>query len=93
MAFGLTYQSPIQYLLLIASLLATWAIFQPKDRVIRIVFMVTTVLWLIHNVWIATYGGILLEALFLVSNIVGYARFYGDRKSPEKLLEVERSIG
>lgn len=74
--FGMTYQRPIQWLLLTASLLATWASFQQKDRIIRLVFMLTTTLWLLHNIWIVTYGGILLEVLFLVSNVIGYRKFY-----------------
>ena len=76
MLFVWTYQSPIQWLLLIASLLATWASFQTRDRVIRLIFMLTTALWLIHNCWIGTVGGIMLEVCFLGSNIYAYRRFY-----------------
>ena len=81
--FGLSYEYPIQLLLIAASLLATWATFQPKDKTIRLCFMVTTGLWLLHNMWIGTIGGIALETLFLISNILAYKRFYHQNHGSE----------
>lgn len=76
-AFLATYNSPISMLLFISSMSSTWALFREEDRTMRLLYMMGTSLWLIHNIIIWTPGGIAIEAIFLCSNVVGFYRFYG----------------
>ena len=75
--FIFTYESWISWLPFVAAQLSTWAGFQSSDKTLRIVFASSTCLWILHNILVWTPVGIVLEVLFLSSNIVGlYRHFY-----------------
>ena len=78
-SFIVTFQGPLSVLSMVAVLLGTYGSFQPTDRVLRIYLMLGNVTWLLHNILALTPVGILMEACFLTSNLIGYWRFY--RKS------------
>ena len=79
-AFLLTFTSPLNLLALIAVLLGTYGSFQPDGRTMRIILMLGNALWLIHNLLASTPVATLMEASFLVSNLLGYRRFYHPRR-------------
>ncbi|MCB0319641.1 MAG: YgjV family protein [Bdellovibrionales bacterium] len=76
LSFLLTNTHAVGYLALTANLLGTFGTFQPKDAIIRIIFLATSTLWGIHN-WISgSPVATLMELTFLLSNGIGLWRFY-----------------
>lgn len=74
---SITFQGPLSLLGGLGSLFGTVATFCSDDRRMRQLLLVGTSLWLTHNILAATPAGVLLESLFIGSNLVGYYRFYG----------------
>ena len=74
--FVLTYEAWVSWLPFVAAQLSTWAGFQPSDKTLRLVFASSTCLWITHNIIVWTPVGVLLEILFLSSNLIGYYRHY-----------------
>lgn len=74
---AVTFQGPLSLLAGLGSLFGTVATFCRDDRRLRQLLLVGTSLWLTHNILAATPAGVLLESLFIGSNLVGYYRFYG----------------
>lgn len=71
-----TYQSWVSLLAGLGTFLGTIGSFQEKDRGLRLFLMVATASWIAHNIIVWTPVGILLESGFLVSNLIGYWRYY-----------------
>jgi hypothetical protein len=71
------YQTPLSLVALFGAILGTCACFQLADRTIRILMMFCTLSWGIHNALAGTPVATLMEACFLISNVVGYWRHYG----------------
>jgi hypothetical protein len=78
-AFVTTYQSPVSLLALLAVCFGTWGTFHPDDRVLRRFIILGNSCWLLHNLLVWTPVGVVMEASFLSSNLIGYWRFYGPR--------------
>ena len=76
LATFLTYSGWLSLLALVASGVNTIGAFSPRDQYMRLWVLAGTVLWLTHNIFVQTPLGILIEFLFLSSNILGYYRFY-----------------
>lgn len=87
-SFFWVYQTPLSFLALFASVFGTCASFQTTDRSMRILQMVCTAGWGIHNALAGTPVATLMEACFLTSNTFGYWRHYGQKRSPKS--EVDR---
>ena len=58
------------------SLFGTAGTFCRDDRRLRQLMLIGTGLWLIHNILAGTPMAVLMEILFITSNLVGYYRFY-----------------
>lgn len=58
------------------SLFGTAGTFCRDDRRLRQLMLIGTSLWLIHNILAGTPMAVLMEILFITSNLVGYYRFY-----------------
>ena len=86
-----TYQGPLSLLAGAGSLFGTVATFCGDDRRLRQLLFVGTSLWLTHNILAATPAGVLLESLFLGSNVVGYYRFYWRPAAVSALAEDKRT--
>lgn len=71
-----TYQGPISLLAGAASLTGTWGSFHPTDKRLRQAMMIGTSLWIVHNVLVRSPMAALTEIFFLLSNLLGYYRFY-----------------
>ncbi len=72
----LTYDELLDLLAIAAGYLATFAVFQPNEKLMRQIMMVSSSCIIILNVLIFTPVGILTELFFIGSNIVSYWRFY-----------------
>ncbi|RQW28890.1 YgjV family protein [Rhodobacteraceae bacterium CH30] len=81
-ATAMTYQNALSLLAGAAALLPNIAMFSGSDKRMRILLMVSTCIWILHNSLASSPMAILMEVLFLAGNLVGYYRFYlrGDRR-------------
>ncbi len=70
------YKSPVDLLMFFAISLINFWVFQKKDRFLRLFIMPWTSLVILYNFLIGSPMGMVLEAVFLGSNIVGYYRHY-----------------
>jgi len=79
--FVLSYKSPLGFLGLSGTLLATYGSFQKTDRRVRVFFMLSATIWMIHNILARTPVAVLMEATFLTSNVLGYRRLHRRAKA------------
>jgi hypothetical protein len=72
----LTFDGVLSVLGCLGSIFGTIGTFCRNDKRLRLVMMVATSLWLVHNSLAGTPTAVVMEALFLGSNLLGYYRFY-----------------
>lgn len=76
LVFGLTRVNHAVELLPIAGTLAsTWALFRSSGLTTRCVMWCSTGCWVIHNLWLGSIGGSLIEGSFLIVNGINIVRF------------------
>lgn len=68
------YTSWVSWLPITASVLGTFALFFLKHVRMRLVMLSGTVLWLIHNYWVGSLGGTLLEGVLCIVNLITLIR-------------------
>ncbi|MGD9946948.1 MAG: YgjV family protein [Desulfobulbus sp.] len=73
---GLTFHGLLSVLSCLGAIFGTISSFCREDKQLRLVMMCATSLWLVHNIFACTPMAVLMEALFLGSNLLGYYRFY-----------------
>jgi hypothetical protein len=66
-----------------ATVFTTVASFSKEDKLLRQLMLVGTIIWITHNYLAGSPGAVLMEALFICSNLVGYSRYY---IRPKKLM-------
>ena len=71
-----TYQSHLSILACTGGIFGTVASFCKEDKQLRQLMLIGTSFWLIHNVLAGSPGAVIMEALFIGSNVVGYFRYY-----------------
>lgn len=71
-----TFDGYEDILSLTASLIGTVVAFRANEKVLRRAMVFTTTLFIIHNIWIWTPMGIVIEVFFLGSNLLSQWRFY-----------------
>jgi hypothetical protein len=73
---ALTFHGVLSVLSCLGAVFGTIGSFCKDDKQLRQVLLVATSLWLLHN-WLAgTPTAVLMEALFIGSNLLGYYRYY-----------------
>ncbi len=72
----LTYHGLLSLLSCLGAIFGTIGSFCREDRQLRLVMMCATSLWLVHNILAGTPTAVLMEGVFLASNLLGYYRFY-----------------
>jgi hypothetical protein len=77
----LTYSHVTDLLAICAGYLATFAVFQPNEKLLRQLMMISTVCIITLNIFIFTPVGIVTESFFLGSNLLAYWRFYLKKKT------------
>ncbi len=73
---SLTYVGLTSIISCIGSLFQTTAAFCKDDQKLRLSMIVGTSFWLLHNYLVGSPVAVLMEVLFITSNIVGYYRYY-----------------
>lgn len=73
---GAKAEAPADLLALIGSLIATHAFFKLTGTKLRIWLIVVCLLWLAHNIIKLSYGGIILECLYISANCIYLLKFY-----------------
>jgi hypothetical protein len=76
---ALLYTSWISWLPITASVLGTYALFFLKEIRMRLVMLIGTALWAIHNYWVGSAGGTALELVLLVVNASTTLRMWRSR--------------
>ncbi|MDP6447185.1 MAG: YgjV family protein [Pirellulaceae bacterium] len=69
-----TFRSPLSLIALAAVVLGTIGSFQESNRAMRLFLMAGNTGWLLHNILSLTPVGVIMEASFLASNVIGYCR-------------------
>ncbi len=72
----LTFQGILSVLSCMGSIFQTMGAFCNDDKQLRQLMIIGTLFWLIHNIMAASPGAVVMEVLFLTSNLIGYYRFY-----------------
>ncbi|ANP78405.1 MULTISPECIES: YgjV family protein [unclassified Vibrio] len=75
-ATAVTYSGLTSILSCFASVFQTFAAFNKDDRRLRELMIIGTSFWLVHNYLVGSPTAVVMEALFICSNLVGYYRFY-----------------
>jgi hypothetical protein len=73
---ALTYEGILSVLGCSGAIFGTIASFSKEDKLLRQLLFVGTSLWLIHNILAGSPGAVVMEIIFLGSNLVGYFRYY-----------------
>lgn len=71
----------IEWLTVIGTILSTYALFRLEGLPLRLCMLASTIVWLIHNIWAGSTGGILLEGMFLVINSYTILSLYRAQRS------------
>ena len=87
---ALTFHGTLSILSCLGSMFGTIGSFCKEDKQMRQVLLIATSLWLIHN-WLAgSPTAVLMEALFIGSNLLGYYRYYYRRAGKPEVPPSER---
>lgn len=76
---AVTYSGLHSILSLLGATIQTVAAFQKNDKTLRLMMIAGTTCWMIHNIIIGSPAAIIMELLFLLSNVIAYHRFYNLR--------------
>lgn len=71
-----TFSGAVSLLGLAGTIFQTTASFNGNDKKLRQLMMIGTSLWLLHNYLVGSPMAVLMEVVFISSNLVGYYRFY-----------------
>ena len=73
---ALTYVGLVNLISLLGATFQTVAAFQDQDKTLRQLMIIGTFFWLAHNAIVGSPAAVIMELLFLLSNITAYYRFY-----------------
>ncbi|HDX8377949.1 TPA: YgjV family protein [Aeromonas salmonicida] len=76
---------PMQLLPLLGTTLTTYALFRLESLSLRLCMLASSIGWLAHNLWLGSWGGIMLESLVIVLN--GHTSFHLYRQRRAGLAE------
>ncbi len=65
----------IEILPITSTVVSTWALFRTRGLTTRCIMWCSTCGWVIHNIWLGSIGGSLIEGSFLIMNGVNIIRF------------------
>ena len=76
LASALTFSGITSALSCIASLLHTKASFSHNDKLMRLLMVIGTTVWGVHDIIVGSPVAVLIDILFIVSSGIGYYRIY-----------------
>ncbi|ANI30205.1 membrane protein [Yersinia entomophaga] len=65
----------VELLPIIGTVASTWALFRTHGLTTRCIMWCSTACWVIHNIWLGSIGGSLIEGSFLLINGFNIIRF------------------
>ncbi len=71
-----TWEGPLSLLAAGGSAICNLGAFQREDKRLRLFIFPGTLCWLGHNILAGSPGAVVVESVFLCSNLIGYYRFY-----------------
>jgi hypothetical protein len=71
-----TYEGPLSILSTSGATFGTIASFCKEDKRLRQLMLIGTSLWLVHNYLAGSPLAVVMEMIFISSNVVGYFRYY-----------------
>ena len=77
----LTWEGPKSILLILAKLISTAAYGNKNLLVVRLLVLFTSSSWLVYNLFVGSYAGMLCEVLTLLSILIALWRYHLPRKS------------
>ncbi|WP_413700331.1 YgjV family protein [Psychromonas sp. KJ10-10] len=77
----LTYSGIVSIIGFLGAFFQTIAAFNEDDKRLRELMIVGTMLWLVHNYLVGSPTAVMMEALFISSNVIGYYRYYYKQSS------------
>ncbi|MFC1235944.1 YgjV family protein [Vibrio sp. F74] len=81
LATFITYAGLVSVLSCLGSIFQTVAAFNKDDRRLRELMVVGTTFWLFHNYLVGSPTAVIMEVLFISSNLIGYYRHYYRKSS------------
>lgn len=85
-------QHAMELLPIIGTLASTWALFRCQGLTVRCVMWCATACWVIHNFWLGSIGGTMIEGSFLVMNGLNIIRFRRMQKRGIDPFKIEKSV-
>ena len=85
-------QHAMELLPIVGTLASTWALFRCKGLTVRCVMWCATACWVIHNFWLGSIGGTMIEGSFLVMNGLNTIRFRRMQKRGIDPFKIEKSV-
>lgn len=73
---AVTYSGLVSILSCLGSVFQTLAAFNKEDKRLRELMIIGTSFWLLHNYLVGSPTAVVMEVLFIGSNLVGYYRYY-----------------
>tara|TARA_B100000700_G_C15026980_1_gene848675 strand:+ start:896 stop:1438 length:543 start_codon:yes stop_codon:yes gene_type:complete len=80
-AVSLTWYNWVSFIALVATLIQTYASFQGKDLSLRLMMVIGTLCWITHNAIMFSPVAVVMETVFLLSNLLGIWRYYASPKA------------
>lgn len=71
-----SFEGSLSILGSIGTAISTVAAFGKDDKHLRQLMLIATAIWIVHNYLAGSPGAVLMEAIFITSNLVGYFRYY-----------------
>lgn len=68
-------QHLVELLPILGTVASTWALFRTNGLTTRCVMWCSTACWVVHNIWLGSIGGSLIEGSFLIMNGYNIVRF------------------
>ena len=72
----ITFQNFLSIISCIAAIFGTLASFHKEDRQLRQLMVLGSSFWILHNALVFSPVAVIMETIFLSSNLIGYYRFY-----------------
>ena len=85
-------QHAMELLPIIGTLASTWALFRCSGLTVRCVMWCSTACWVIHNAWLGSIGGTLIEGSFLLMNGLNIIRFWRMQRKGIDPFKVEKKV-
>ena len=85
-------QHAMELLPIAGTVASTWALFRCKGLTVRCVMWCSTACWVMHNFWLGSIGGTLIEGSFLVMNGLNIIRFWRMQRKGIDPFKVEKKI-